>query len=79
MSDTPIFDQVNNTTKPNPAPQPKVIAATTGAGVGGALSVLVCWIVETVASIDIPSPVEGAVAIILGAGLAFVGGYWKKN
>ena len=61
------------------APQPKVVAATVGAGVGSAIGEIAVWIVEASASIDVPTNVEFAIGVVLTAGLAFVGGYWKKN
>lgn len=81
MSDTPIFDNVDaeRAAEPSKAPQPKVVAATVGAGVGSAVGEIVVWIVEASAAIDIPANVELAIGVVLTAGLAFVGGYWKKN
>lgn len=91
MSDTPFFDEQNEAhgtfpeelpvepETPSKVPQPKVIAATTGAGVGVALGTVITWIVEASAGIDIPDGVELAIGVIFTAGLAFVGGYWKKN
>lgn len=92
MSDTPIHDNIDKPTpiyghltgdtpvvKPSTKPQPKVVAATAGASVGAALSVVLVWIVEASAHIDIPEAVELAVPVILCAGLAFLGGYYKKN
>lgn len=70
---------VLNRVEPSKTPQPKVVAATAGAGVGVALGTVVTWIVEASAGIDIPAGVELAIGVILTAGLAFVGGYWKKN
>lgn len=60
-------------------PQPKVVAATIGAGVGSAVGEIIVWVVEASASIDIPSNVEFAIGVVLTAGLAFVGGYFKRN
>lgn len=82
MSDTPIFDSVDNshsTPEPNKTPQPKVVAATSGAGVGGALAVITNWIIEASTGIDIPESVELATVVVFTAGLAFVSGYWKRN
>lgn len=80
MSDTPIFDNVNKgQPETDKTPQPKVVAATSGAAVGTALAVVVCWIVEAVSGVDIPSAVEGAAAVIFGTGVAFLGGYYKKG
>lgn len=95
MSDTPIFDEIDKPTpiygsitgentvvedqKPSAKPQPKVVAATVGAGVGSAIGEIITWAIEATANIDIPSNVEFAIGVVLTAGLAFVGGYFKKN
>jgi hypothetical protein len=60
-------------------PQPKVIAATVGAGVGFALGEIGTWVIETAFVIDIPANVEQAIGLVLTAGIAFLGGYFKKN
>jgi hypothetical protein len=79
-------DQVMNnhsilpyTPEPSKVPEAKVVAATVGAGVGGALSVIIVFIVQATASIDIPAEVGIALGTVLTAGLAFVGGYFKRN
>lgn len=87
MSDDDIYQSIVNDrklkaaheAKPNLTPQPKVVAATVGAGVGSAVGEIITWIVEASASIDIPSNVELAIGVVLTAGLAFVSGYFKKN
>lgn len=81
MSDTPIYDEtVNEHSQPMTVkPQPKVIAATTGAGVGSAIGVILTWVIEASTGIDIPEGVELAIGVVLTTGLAFIGGYWKKN
>jgi multisubunit Na+/H+ antiporter MnhB subunit len=58
---------------------PKVKTAAVGSGVAIAITTVAVYIIETAASIDIPSPVEGAIAIIVGAAGAFVGGYIKRD
>lgn len=81
-TETPIYDRVVNgetADKPSAAPQPKVVAATVGAGVGSALGEIIVWVVEASANIDIPANVELAVGVVLTAGLAFVSGYFKRN
>jgi len=60
-------------------PQPKVVAATIGAGVGSAIGEIITWVVEASARIDIPDNVELAIGVVLTAGLAFLAGYFKKN
>ncbi len=74
MSDTPIHDEIVSSGKP----QPKVVAATVGAGVGSALATITSWVVGITAGIEVPEAVEIAVGVVLTAGLAFIGGYWKK-
>jgi hypothetical protein len=79
MTETPIYDNLNKPTVPSKTPQPKVVAATVGAGVGSAIGEIITWAVEATAQIDIPSNVELAIGVVLTAGLAFIGGYFKKN
>ena len=79
MSETPIYDEMTNPTPADNKPQPKVVAATVGAGVGSAIGEIATWIIEAFAHVDIPTNVELAIGVVLTAGLAFVGGYWKKN
>lgn len=71
--------EYKNGEKIDPTPQPKVVAATIGAGVGSAVGEIIVWIVEASANIDVPSNVEFAVGVVLTAGLAFLAGYYKKN
>jgi hypothetical protein len=63
---------------PTSTPQPKVVAAATGAGVGGALSTLGVWIFETTTKIDLPLPVEGSILVLITAGVAFAAGWIKR-
>ena len=60
-------------------PQPKVVAATVGAGVGAAISTIAVWVIEMSTRIDVPTQVEGASVVIFTAAVAFVSGYYKKN
>lgn len=64
--------------QPTAVPQPKVVAATVGAGVGGAISTIGIYIFETVTSIDLPSLVEGSILTLVTAGVAFAAGYVKR-
>ena len=64
--------------RPTSEPQPKVIAATAGAGVGAAVSTLAIYLVETLGKIDLPDAVEGAVLVLVSAGVAFLAGYIKR-
>lgn len=61
------------------APQPKVVAATVGAGVGSAIATIVVWVVSVTTGLEVPEAVELAGGVVLTAGLAFIGGYFKKN
>lgn len=87
---TPIYGSMTDPTpvqKENPhgvnaaskTPQKKVVAATAGAGVGAAVSVVLVWVIEASAKIDIPETVELAVPIIIGTALTFAAGYFKRN
>lgn len=81
---TPIYDaNVERVTtdaegKPTNAPQPKVVAATAGAGVGAAVSTLAIYLIETLGRVDLPDVVEGAIGVLIVAGVAFAAGYIKK-
>ena len=78
---TPIFDEMVTTDAGNrktAAVQPKVAAATVGAGVGVALSTIVVWVIEATAVIDIPESVELAGGVVVTAGLSFLAGYFKR-
>lgn len=87
---TPIYGSITDPVKtqrdnphgvnaPSKTPQPKVVAATAGAGVGAAISVVLVWVIEASAKIDIPEGVELAIPIIIGTGLTFLAGYFKRN
>ena len=64
--------------EPTATPQPKVIAATAGAGVGAAITTVGVYVFETATRIDLPSIVEGAVLVLVSAGVAFAAGYIKR-
>lgn len=59
-------------------PQPKVVAATAGAGVGAAVSTLAIYLIETLGRVDLPDVVEGAIGVLIVAGVAFAAGYIKR-
>ena len=59
-------------------PQPKVIAATAGAGLGAAVSTIAIYLIETLGKIDLPDVVEGAALTIISAGGAILAGYIKR-
>jgi hypothetical protein len=83
MSNDEIYEKVvaehAAKTAPSKTPQPKVVAATIGAGIGSAIGEIVVWATEASANIDIPSNVELAIGVVITAGLAFASGYIKKN
>lgn len=60
------------------APQPKVLAATVGAGVGAAISTIGVWVIEQTTHVDIPGGVEAAIAVVVTAGVGFLAGYIKS-
>lgn len=64
--------------EPTGTPQPKVIAATIGAGVGAALSTVGVYAFETLAQHDLPDVVEGAIGVLVTAAVAFAAGYIKR-
>lgn len=64
--------------QPTATPQPKVVAATAGAGVGAAISTIAVYLIESVGGIDLPSAVEGAGLVLISAGVAFLAGYIKR-
>ncbi len=85
-NETPIYDKVMSgnvptveKNVPSAVPQPKVYAATVGAGVGSALATIAVWWVEFVYQIDIPNEVALSIGVVVTGGLAFIGGYFKKN
>lgn len=63
---------------PTSTPQPKVLAATAGAGVGAAVSTLAIYLIETLGRIDLPDVVEGAILVLITAGLSFGAGWLKR-
>lgn len=63
---------------PTSRPQPKVVAATAGAGVGAALSTISIYLIETLGKVDLPEAVEGAALVLISAGVAFLAGYIKR-
>ncbi len=81
---TPIYDsEIKRVTTdehggPTNPPQPKVLAATAGAGVGAAVSTISIYLIETLGRIDLPDVVEGAIGALLAAGAAFLAGYIKR-
>lgn len=63
---------------PTKEPQPKVIAATAGAGVGAALSTIIIYLIESLGRIELPEAVQGAALVLVSAGIAFLAGWVKR-
>lgn len=63
---------------PTSKPQPKVVAATIGAGVGAAASTILFYLIELWSGTDVPELVEGAGLVLITAALGFVSGYVKR-
>lgn len=68
----------DQTGQPTAKPQPKVVAATAGAGVGAAISTIGVYLIETFGRVDLPDAVEGAILVLVSAGVAFAAGYVKR-
>jgi hypothetical protein len=68
----------DSTGMPTSRPQPKVLAATAGAGVGAAISTIGVYLIETLGRVDLPDAVEGALLVLVSAGVAFAAGYIKR-
>lgn len=68
----------DETGQPTNKPQPKVVAAATGAGVGGAISTIGVYLIETLGGVDLPTAVEGATLILVTAGVAYLAGWIKR-
>lgn len=64
--------------EPTATPQPKVIAATAGAGVGAALSTIGVYTFESLSGVDLPTTVEGAVLVLITTACTFAAGYIKR-
>lgn len=64
--------------QPTATPQPKVLAAASGAIVGGAITTIGIYVFETTTAVDLPSVVEGAILTLITAGVAFAAGYLKR-
>lgn len=63
---------------PTTTPQPKVIAATAGSLVGGAVSTITLYLIETLANVQLPDEVKSASVVLISAGVAFLAGYVKR-
>lgn len=68
----------NEAGQPTATPQPKVIAAAGGAGVGAAVTTLVIYLIESIGKFDLPGEVEGAALVIVSTLLSFAAGYIKR-
>lgn len=59
-------------------PQPKVIAATAGSLVGGAVSTITLFLIESLGNLVLPDEVKSAAVVLISAGVAFLAGYIKR-
>lgn len=64
--------------EPTNEPAPKVVAATGGAAVAGAATVLVAYVLRVTVGIELPAEVLAAGVVILTAAGAFAGGWIKR-
>lgn len=60
---------------PSAAPQPKVLAGAGGAGIGGALALVLPWLVKTTIGAEIPPEVALGFGTLLSIIGSFVAGY----
>lgn len=63
---------------PTRTPQPKVVAAAVGSGVGAAISTIGIYAFESLSKVDLPETVEGSVLVLVSACVAFLAGYVKR-
>lgn len=68
----------DETGTPTARPQPKVIAATTGATIGAAATTIGVYVFETATSIDLPVSIESAALVLNTAAVGFLAGYIKR-
>lgn len=59
---------------PSKAPVPKVIAATGGSGLGGAIGVIIVWILQQ-NGLEVTNEVGIAIGTVCSVVLTFVAGY----
>lgn len=74
----PIDVTTDTAGNPTNTPQPKVVAATVGAGVGAAAGTVVNYLIETIGRVDLPDTVEGAIVVLITAAITFGAGYLKR-
>ena len=63
------------------APRQKVVGATTGSAIGGALSVIVLWILDSgmqQLSINAPTEVKDSFTVVFTTVFTFLGGYYTR-
>lgn len=66
------------------APEPKVVAATTGAGAGVVIAGFLLWLIDSYMVTpghvgDLPGSVTGLVTFAVSAGVAFIAGYLARH
>ena len=60
---------------PSAAPHSKVVGATVGSGVGGAVAILVIWALSTYGHVTLPDSVWSSITLIISTIAAFAIGY----
>lgn len=63
---------------PNPT-RPKVVAATSGAGVGVALGEILLYAVDRLDPVPLPAHVEVAVVFVAASAFAYLAGWLKRD
>lgn len=58
---------------------PKVVASAQGSTLGGAIALILVWILNTYAGANIPAEVGVAIGTVLSAGIGFLAGYCKVD
>lgn len=72
----PVTTDANG--QPTAAVQPKVMAATAGTVIGGAVTTIGVYIFEMATGMDLPTIVEGSILTLIAAGVTFAAGYIKR-
>lgn len=58
---------------------PKVAAATQGTTLGGALALIIVWLLNTYAHADIPPEIGMAIGTVFSAVIGFMAGYLQPS
>jgi hypothetical protein len=70
-----MTNEIEPNRSPSAAPQPKVIAGAGGAGVGGALALVLPWLIKMTTGQEIPAEVALGFGTLLSIIGSFVAGY----